>query len=281
LNALDRYKPSPDEGKLTGKVVIVTGSTQGLGEAFAIRSAYLGAKAIVICGRNREKGEQVASTLRQIDAESLYVEADLTKEQDCRKIVQACDERFGRVDGLVNSAGVSTRGTLDDTTVDLWDRLFALNVRAPFLLIQEATRIMRREKIHGSIVNIITMASYGGEPVLTPYSPSKAALAVMTKNVAFQLQPYHIRVNGLNIGWTDTPGEHIIQQSTGQPADWLEKSDPTRPFGRLLRPEDISPMVTFLLSDLSSMVTGSVIDWDQTIHGPYGEHVKFEAEVDR
>lgn len=281
MNALARYQPGPDEGKLTDQVIIVTGGTQGLGQAVAMRSAYLGAKAIVICGRDWGKGEQAASSLRQVGVESLYVQADLTEAQHCRRVVELCVERFGRVDGLVNSAGVSTRGTLDDTTVEVWDRLFALNVRAPFFLIQEATRIMRREKIRGSIVNIISMASYGGEPVLTPYSASKAALAVLTKNVAFQLQPYRIRVNGLNIGWTDTPGEHIIQQSTGQSADWLEKSDPTRPFGRLLRPEDIAPMVTFLLSGLSSMVTGSVIDWDQTIHGPYGEHVKFEDQVDR
>ncbi len=279
MEAIDRYKPSPDEGKLTGKVLIITGSTQGLGEAFALRSAYLGAAGIVIVGRNRANGEQVARAVEQIGPHSLFVEADLSSEQDCHNVIAATDERFGRIDGLVNSAGITSRGTLDDTSVTLWDHHFALNVRAPFLLIQGATRIMRREAIHGSIVNIITMASHVGEPVLTPYTASKAALATMTKNVAYQLQPYRIRVNGLNIGWTDTPAEHAVQMASGQPADWLEQDGPMQPFGRLQRPEDIAPMVTFLLSDLASMVTGSVMDWDQTINGAYGAHIAFENIV--
>jgi NAD(P)-dependent dehydrogenase (short-subunit alcohol dehydrogenase family) len=188
-------------------------------------------------------------------------------------VIGACEARFGRVDGLVNAAGLSTRGTLDDTTVALWDRLFAVNARAPFLLMQHAARLMRRSGAGGSIVNIITMASHGGEPVLTAYSASKAALATLTRNAGYQLQPDRIRVNGLNIGWTATEGEHGVQTGVGQSADWLAGADASRPFGRLLRPGDIAPMVTYLLSDAAQMVTGSVIDFDQTVHGPYGEHV--------
>jgi NAD(P)-dependent dehydrogenase (short-subunit alcohol dehydrogenase family) len=179
-----------------------------------------------------------------------------------------------RVDGLVNAAGLSTRGTLDDTTVELWDRLFAVNARAPFLLMQQAARLMRRDGRGGSIVNIITMASHGGEPVLTAYSASKGALVTLTRNAGYQLQPGRIMVNGLNIGWTATEGELRIQTSSGQSADWLEDADTSRPLGRLLRPDDIAPMVTYLLSDAAQMVTGSVIDFDQTVHGPYGEHVR-------
>ena len=188
-------------------------------------------------------------------------------------VIPACEERFGRVDGLVNAAGLSTRGTLDDTSVELWDRLFAVNARAPFLLMQQAARLMRRDGRGGSIVNIITMASHGGEPVLTAYSASKGALVTLTRNAGYQLQPDRISVNGLNIGWTATEGEHRVQRSSGQSADWLGDADASRPLGRLLRPDDIAPMVTYLLSDAAQMVTGSVIDFDQTVHGPYGEHV--------
>jgi NAD(P)-dependent dehydrogenase (short-subunit alcohol dehydrogenase family) len=173
----------------------------------------------------------------------------------------------------VNSAGDSTRGTLESTSIELWDRLFAINVRAPFILIQESVRVMRREKIQGSIVNIITMASYGGDELHTPYAPSKAALVVLTKNVAHQLQPEHIRVNGLNIGWTDTPGEHKLRKSLGESEDWVDRAYASSPFGRMLKPEDVAPMVTFLLSDVSCMVTGSVMDYDQTVNGPVGEHM--------
>lgn len=260
--------------RLDGRVLIVTGATQGLGAAIARRAAALGAAGLVVCGRDAQRGAAVAEELRAAGAETEVVAADLADAARCRTIVAACDARFGRLDGLVNAAGLSSRGTLDDTSVELWDRLFAINARAPFLLLQDAARLMRRGGRGGSVVNIITMASHGGEPVLTGYSASKAALAALTRNAGHQLQPDRIRVNGLNIGWTATEGEHGVQTGTGQPADWLAEADASRPLGRLLRPDDIAPMVTYLLSDAAEMVTGSVIDFDQTVHGPYGEHVR-------
>jgi NAD(P)-dependent dehydrogenase (short-subunit alcohol dehydrogenase family) len=262
-----------DTQRLPGKVLVVTGSTQGLGAAIARRAVRLGATGIVVCGRDRGRGEAVRDELAALGCDALFVAADLADEAQCRAIVHACDERFGRLDGLVNAAGLSSRGTLDDTSVELWDRLFAVNARAPFLLMQEAARVMRRARSGGSVVNIITMASHGGEPALTGYAASKAALATLTRNAAYQLQPDRIRVNGLNIGWTATEGEHAVQTAEGQPEDWQAAAAASRPFGRLLSPDDIAPMVTYLLSDAAQMVTGSVIDFDQTVHGPYGEHV--------
>ena len=253
---------------LDGKVLVVTGGTQGLGAAIARRAAALGADGLVLVGRDASRGARVAEELG-----ALFVRADLADADDCVSVMDACEARFGRLDGLVNAAGLSSRGTLDDTSVELWDRLFAVNVRAPFLLMQGAARLMRRGDSGGSIVNIITMASHGGEPALTGYSASKGALATLTRSAGYQLQRDRIRVNGLNIGWTATEGEHHVQTSTGRPGDWLAEADAGRPFGRLLRPDDIAPMVTYLLSDAAAMVTGSVIDFDQTVHGPYGEHV--------
>jgi NAD(P)-dependent dehydrogenase (short-subunit alcohol dehydrogenase family) len=259
--------------RLDGKILVVTGGTQGLGAAIAARAARLGAGGIVLCGRDAVRGAAVAADLEALGCPAAFVAADLARAQDCPPVIDACAERFGRLDGLVNAAGLSTRGTLDDTSVELWDRLFAVNARAPFLLMQHAARLMRRSGRGGSIVNIITMASHGGEPVLTAYSASKGALATLTRNAGHQLQPDRIRVNGLNIGWTATAGEHGVQTATGQDHDWLAAADAGRPLGRLLRPDDIAPMVTYLLSDAAQMVTGSVIDFDQTVHGPYGEHV--------
>jgi NAD(P)-dependent dehydrogenase (short-subunit alcohol dehydrogenase family) len=111
------------------------------------------------------------------------------------------------------------------------------------------------------------MASHGGEPVLMAYSASKGALRTLTRNVGNALRPDRIRVNGLNIGWTATEGEHGVQTDTGNAEDWLAAADAGAPLGRLLRPQDIAPMATYLLSDAASMVTGSVMDFDQTVVG--------------
>jgi len=177
---------------------------------------------------------------------------------------------FGNIHGLVNGAGLTDRGYLDDTTVELWDMLFAVNVRAPFILTQEVVRVMKREKTGGSIVNIISIVSHGGPPFLTAYCSSKGSLTVLTKNVAHALRYDKIRVNGLNIGWTDTPNEHQVQKKMGQPDNWLEKAESSRQFKRLLKPIDVAEMVSFLLSDRAEMMTGSIIDFDQTVViGPY------------
>ena len=188
-------------------------------------------------------------------------------------MILTCGHRFEGLDGLVNAACLRSCGKHDETSMELWDPLFAVNGRASFVLIQEAARLMSPLGRGGSIVNIITMASHGGEPVLTAYAASKGALAILTRNAGYQLQPDRIRVNGLNIGWTATEGEHGVQTATGQPEAWLDAADASRPLGRLLRPDDIAPMVTYLLSDAAEMITGSVIDFDQTVLGTYGEHV--------
>ena len=259
------------DAKLSGKVVIVTGGTQGLGEAIARNLAELGADGLVICGRNQERGNRVADALNQSGCLSVYVRADLAKEDDCRQVVQACDERFGRVNGLVNAAGITTRGTLENTTVALWDRMFAINSRAPFILMQETVAIMKREQILGSIVNILSGAIHGGFPTIMAYSASKGALAILTKNVAHALRFDRIRVNGINMGWTYTVAEDALVKSEGHPDNWLELADAKQPFKRILRSEDIAKLTAYLLSDDAEMMTGSLIDFDQNVIGAYDE----------
>ncbi len=255
--------------KLDGQVFLVTGGTQGIGEAVAKKLATNGAAGITICGRNVERGQQVASALQNPECESLFVKTELENADECVALVESCDKKFGRLDGLVNAAGVTERGTIFDTTPELWDRVFAVNARAPFLLIQGAAKIMKRDGRGGAIVNIITMSSHGGQPKLVPYSASKGALATLTKNVAYGLLEYRIRVNGLNIGWTNTPNEHSVQVAEGQPENWLELAETRQPFGRLLSTEDVANAVFFLISTDSGVMTGSVIDFDQTIVGAY------------
>jgi NAD(P)-dependent dehydrogenase (short-subunit alcohol dehydrogenase family) len=174
---------------MDGRVAIVTGGTQGLGEAIAGLFADRGAKGLVICGRNAEKGKRVAERLSGRGCSTEYVQADLGVVEDCRKVVAAADARFGGVDTLVNAAALTDRGTIWDTSPELWDRIQAVNVRGPFFLMQETARIMQREKIRGTMVNILSMSSHGGQPFITAYCTSKGALLTLTKNVAFSLEP--------------------------------------------------------------------------------------------
>jgi len=254
-------------GRLTGSVIIVTGGTQGVGEAVALHCADTGAAGVVICGRQDDKGTAVAAAIEQRGCAAEYVQADLSIVEDCRRVVHRCDERFGRVNGLVNAAADTNRATLDETTVEFWDYQFAVNVRAPFLLTQECVRIMRREQIAGSIVNILSVAAYCGMSRLTAYSSTKGALSTFTKNSANALRGDCIRVNGIHLGWTDTPNEHVVQRQQGSPENWLELAENASPFGRLLKPDDVARLCVYLLSDESGILTGSNIDYSQRVMG--------------
>ena len=201
-----------DKTSLTGKYAIVTGSTQGLGEAIARLFVERGVAGLIICGRNAERGQAVTDDLNSDSCQVHFVQADLANVEDCRRIVAAADQYFGTVHILVNAAGVSDRGTIWDTTPELWDWIMAINVRGPFILIQETIKIMRRESIEGSIVNVGSVSAYGSIPVLTAYATSKGALMTLTKNAAYAIMRHRIRINMLNIGWMDTPAENIIQR---------------------------------------------------------------------
>ncbi|MBI2718613.1 MAG: SDR family oxidoreductase [Rhizobiales bacterium] len=253
---------------MDGKVAIVTGSTQGLGETIAHLFADRGVKGLVIAGRNAANGARVKADLDKKGVRTVFVEADLGKVDDVRKLGAAADKEFGRVDAVVNSAGITDRGTIWDTSPELFDRMFAVNVRAPFFLIQDALHIMKKNRTKGTIVNIASISGRGGQSFITAYCASKGALAILTKNVAYSVMRHQIRVNALNIGWMDTPGEDRIMKTyhDAEP-DWLKKAEAGRPFGRLLKPAEVARAVAYLSSEESGMMTGSVIDFDQQVIG--------------
>ena len=253
---------------LEGKVAIVTGSTQGLGEGVAHLFADRGVSGLIITGRNAERGARVKADLEKRGVKTVFVAADLASMDDTRKVVAEADKAFGRVDILVNSAGITDRGTIWDTKPELFDAMFAVNVRAPFFLMQDALTVMKREKIEGSIVNIISMSGHGGQSFITAYCASKGGLITLTRNVAYSVMNHRIRVNGLTIGHMNTPGEDRIMKTYHRAEDgWLEQAEKTKPFGRLLEVDEVARAVAYLSSAESGMMTGSIIDFDQQVRG--------------
>ncbi len=253
---------------LEGKIAVVTGGTQGLGAAIARSFAGAGAAGLITCGRSREKGEAVAASIN--DCPVQFVPADLGDVADCRSVIAAADQRFGRIDVLVNAAGITDRGDILNTSEELFDRMMAVNTRGPFFLMQDAAKVMIREATEGAIVNIGSTSALAGQPFISAYCTSKGALATLTRNTAFALLRNRIRVNQLNIGWMASDGEHRIQtEYHGADENWLEAAAAEQPFGRLLDPAEVAKAVTFLASADAGMMTGSVINFDQSVWGGY------------
>lgn len=251
-----------------GKVCVVTGGTQGLGEATARLLAERGAEAVTVVGRNAGRGAAVVKALEGLGSRALFVSADLGEVGQVREVIAETDRKFGRVDVLVNAGALTDRGTILNTSPELFDRMFAVNVRGPFFLMQDAAKIMRREGKGGTMVNILSTSSYGGQSFLSAYSSSKGALAILTRNVGYALMRDGIRVNGLNIGWMDTPGEDAIQKRAhGAKDGWLAGAEAALPTGRLLKPAEVARAIAFLASDESGMMAGALVDFDQSVQG--------------
>jgi NAD(P)-dependent dehydrogenase (short-subunit alcohol dehydrogenase family) len=249
-------------GRLQDRVAVITGSNAGMGEGMARLFAQEGGW-VLVSGRDESKGQAVAASIVQSGGRAVFERADVSAEADCRALIDAAVKHYGRIDVLVNNVGLSTRGNIEDTTVELWDRLFATNVRSAFICMQQAVKHMKTQG-RGSIINIGSVNAYIGEPKLMAYSATKGALMTLTKNNASYLNRYRIRVNQLNVGWTETPNEHRVKtQEEGKGDNWLEEAARTRPFGRLLLPRDIAFAALYVASDESQCITGSVLDLEQ------------------
>jgi NAD(P)-dependent dehydrogenase (short-subunit alcohol dehydrogenase family) len=249
-------------GLLSDRVLLVSGGTQGVGAGVA-RAAVREGATVAVTGRRTEIGEKLAA-----DIGGLFVRADVADVASAQASVATVIERLGRVDALVNAAGLTDRGTLVDTTPELFDAHIAINLRGPFFLMQAVVRHLLDRGAPGGIVNVISSSELGGQPYLAPYVAAKAGLAGLTRNAAHAHRYDRIRINGLNIGWTATEGEDATQRRFHNADDgWLEEAAARLPMGKLGQVDEIADLIVFLLSDRSGVVTGSVIDWDQNVFG--------------
>jgi NAD(P)-dependent dehydrogenase (short-subunit alcohol dehydrogenase family) len=249
-----------------GKTLLVTGAAQGVGRAIALDIARAGAEALILCDRQEDRGEAVAAEIRGLGAEAAFILGDLAETDAPARILAEAIARFGRIDSLVNAAGVTDRATVAEATPALWERVFAINARAPMFLMQGVIHHLRERQAPGTILNILSMNAYGGTPELAIYSASKAALALLTRSAAHAHRFDQIRINGINLGWVDTPAERHMQAVTlGHGEDWLAEANAKQPTGRLLLPEDVARLALFLLGEASFPMTGSLIDQEQWV----------------
>lgn len=232
-----------------------------MGEGIARLFASEGG-SVVVSDKDEASAKAVAASIEKEGGRAISQRADISVEADCRALIARAVETYGRIDVLVNNAAINTRGNIENTSAELWDQIFATNVRGAFICMREAVTHMKQQR-SGSIINIGSINAYIGEPKLLAYSASKGALMTLTKNAASYLNQYGIRVNQINPGWTLTPNEQRVKIAEGKGEDWLEQAVRTRPFGRLLYPRDVALAALYFASDDSQCVTGSVLDLEQ------------------
>lgn len=265
--------------RIDGKIAVITGATQGLGAAIARMFAQAGAGGLLLVGRDSAKGQRVCDAITAEFGTPCHIcAADLADMADVARVIPEADAAFGRVDILVNAAGLTDRGNLLNTTPELFDRMIAVNTRAPFFLIQDAIKIMEREAVQGTVVNIGSASERVGQPFLAPYAISKGALATLSRHAGFALMRNGVRVNQLDIGWMNSDGERALQAAeTGDPSA-IDRAAAALPFKRLLAPEEVAKAVLWMASDDSGMMTGSVIHFDQSVWGGYDGQAPAPAE---
>lgn len=245
---------------LKGKVIVITGAARGIGAAIAAQAAASGAEALVLTDRDPIPGDWPCPI------ES--VTADLATPEGPPAVIAAALTRFGRIDGLVNAAGLTARGSFADADVLFWNRMFSVNTRAPFFLMAGAIADMTGRKAPGSIVNIQSMNVHCGAPDLTVYSATKAAVQVITKNAAHAHLRDRIRVNGINLGWVATETErHLHEVTLAKGAGWLADQGAHLPLGRHVTAEEAARQAVWLLSDASAPMTGVSVDLEQAVTG--------------
>jgi NAD(P)-dependent dehydrogenase (short-subunit alcohol dehydrogenase family) len=248
-----------NDKQFNGKVAFVTGATSGIGQACAIAFAKAGAKVVCI-GRKAEALQDVEQTIREIGGEVLTINSDLARENEAQRVVEEAIQGFGGIDVLVNAAGHLSNGTIENTSLEAWDEMMNVNVRAPFQLMQKALPSLIERR--GNIVNVSSVTGLRAFPGVLAYCVSKAALDQLTRCSALELAAKGVRVNAVNPGVVVTEIHKRGGMSDEAYAAFLEHSKTTHPLGRTGRPEEIAALVLYLASEQASWITGATYSID-------------------
>jgi 3-oxoacyl-[acyl-carrier protein] reductase len=240
-------------GKLAGKVAVVTGASKGIGAAIAEQLGQEGASVVVNYATSRTGADAVVKRITSAGGKAVAVQGDLSKQDDAVRLFEETKKAYGKVDVLVNNAGVYDMGPLENVTPEHFHKQFDLNVLGLLLATREAVKLMGEG---GSVINIGSIVGRWAAPGASVYSATKAAVDSITVSLARELGSRKIRVNALNPGMVETEGLH----STGiMASDFRKEVEAATPFGRLGRPDDIAKAALFFASDDSGWITGETI----------------------
>jgi 2-dehydro-3-deoxy-D-gluconate 5-dehydrogenase len=239
---------------LKGKSGIVTGGGSGIGKAIAKGLVQAGAE-IVIVGRNRERLEKAATEIEKFGGPVIALQADISKIEEIKKVVDRAVKEFGKIDFLFNNAGIVRRAPSEDFTEKDWDETISTNLKGPFFLAQGVARVMISQKRKGKIINTSSLAAVQGGKRVPAYAASKGGLSQVTKSMANDWAKYNILVNALGPGWVKTELTEPLQQDRERYAEITNRI----PLGRWADPEDLMGAAVFLASDASDYITGQTI----------------------
>lgn len=244
--------------RVEGKTAIVTGGGSGIGRSSCLRLAGEGAN-VVVTDIDEERGEETAGLISQDGGEATFLRHDVTSEDDWESVVREAEDRYGRVDVLLNNAGLYLIKPLAETTLEEWNNLMAINVTGVFLGMKHTAPLMA-ERESGSIINLSSVAGLMGVPGHALYGASKGAVRIMTKDVAMEYAASQVRVNSIHPGYINTGMAEYGAEASGTTVEQLGQD--MYPMGRIGEPEDVANVVLFLASDESRYMTGAelVID---------------------
>ncbi|HUX06394.1 MAG TPA: 3-oxoacyl-ACP reductase family protein [Acidobacteriota bacterium] len=241
--------------RFDGKVALVTGGSRGIGAAAARMFAEAGADVAISYLRNKAAAGAVVSDVERLGRRALAVAGDLSKEADAAALIDAVEKEFGRLDILVNNHGIWNDGPLETMSLETWDEMIEINLRAVFLVTQRAVPLIKRGG-GGRIVLVSSTAGQRGEAFHSHYAASKGAIISLTKSWGPELAADNITVNCVAPGWVDTDMCTEVFSDT----DYKEEVRRTIPIGRIPPPEDIAGPIVFLASDLARHITGEILN---------------------
>jgi NAD(P)-dependent dehydrogenase (short-subunit alcohol dehydrogenase family) len=247
----------------SGKSVIVTGATSGIGRAVAEAFGAYGA-SVVLVGRKEAELADAAAAVRGSGGQAVSCPVDVRADEAPAEIVKAALDAFGHIDVLVNAAGVIASGALEATTDEMWDTMMAVNLRAPFRLMRAAAPHLTARK--GTVVNVSSVNGLRSCPGVLAYCVSKAGVDHLTRCAAIEMAPLGVRVNAVNPGVTVTNLHRRSGMAEPQYAAFLERSKETHPLGRPGQPDEIAALILFLASDQAGWMTGETIPIDGGRH---------------